>query len=218
VLEAESHRGDPTAERHGAVRLDKIPEYREYLDGLEADHGLPAGLLSGIMHTESAGQNDARSPKGARGAFQFMPDTAREYGIDPQDPIQAADGAARYLRNSLDRFGNIEEAVASYNAGPGRIAKTGVKGAPRETRDYVEKVLDFLIPAAEASEADMTSAPAADPDFDSMSPRNWRRWPGRSRKGPQHRPVPQPRHRPPDKGRPYRRPTITSSTRCPPRN
>jgi hypothetical protein len=148
----------------GGRRLDKVPEYTSYLGQLEADYELPKGLLGSIMRAESAGQNDARSPVGARGAFQFMPATAKEYGIDPLDPIQAADGAARYLRKSLDRFGNLPEAVASYNAGPGRISKTGVKGAPRETRNYVEKVLggilDFVIPAAEAAESEMRPGPS----------------------------------------------------------
>jgi hypothetical protein len=147
----------------GGRRLDKVPEYTSYLAQLESDYELPKGLLGSIMRAESAGQNDARSPVGARGAFQFMPATAKEYGIDPLDPIQAADGAARYLRKSLDKFGNLPEAVASYNAGPGRIAKTGVKGAPRETRSYVEKVLggilDFVIPAAEAAESEMPRQP-----------------------------------------------------------
>ena len=115
------------------------------------------------MKAESGGRIDAVSPVGARGPFQFMPATAREYEIDPLDPLQSADGAARYLRKSLDQFGNLPEAVASYNAGPGRIAKTGVKGAPRETRDYVGKVLDFLIPAAGAAEMEdpVLSAPSA---------------------------------------------------------
>lgn len=158
------------------MRLDKIPEFMHYLGGLEGDYKLPAGLLGAVMRVESAGQNDARSPVGARGAFQFMPATAREYNINPLDPIESADGAARYLRKSLDKFGNIEEAVASYNAGSGRIAKTGVKGAPRETRNYLSRVMDFLIPAAEASESEMRpvaakSVPAAaeDAEFASMS-------------------------------------------------
>jgi Transglycosylase SLT domain len=152
----------------GGRRLDKVPEYTSYLAQLESDYELPKGLLGSIMRAESAGQNDARSPKGARGAFQFMPATAREYGIDPLDPVQSADGAARYLRKSLDKFGNLPEAVASYNAGPGRISKTGVKGAPRETRSYVQKVLggilDFVIPAAEASESE-TRPVAAGPSI-----------------------------------------------------
>jgi hypothetical protein len=145
-----------TGDSQGRVysSLHDIPEYRSYLEGLETEHQLPKGLLPAIMMAESGGKIDAVSPVGARGPFQFMPATAHEYQIDPLDPIQAADGAARYLKKSLDRFGNLEEAVASYNAGPGRIAKTGVKGAPPETRDYVGKVLDFLIPAAEASERD----------------------------------------------------------------
>lgn len=143
--------------------LHEIPEYRSYLGELESQHRLPKGLLPAIMRAESGGRIDAVSPVGARGPFQFMPGTAKEYGIDPLDPLQSADGAARYLKKSLDQFGNLPEAVASYNAGPGRISKTGVKGAPRETRNYVEKVLsglmDFVIPGAEAAEMEAASEP-----------------------------------------------------------
>ena len=74
--------------------------------------------------------------------MQFMPATAQEMGVDPWDPASAIDGAARYLRNSLDRFGSVDLAVASYNAGPGAVARHGGIPPYPETQNYVRTVLD----------------------------------------------------------------------------
>lgn len=98
-------------------------------------------LLAAIAQTESGFKPDATSPAGAQGLMQFMPGTARELGVDPWDPASAIDGAARYLRTSLDRFGSTELAVASYNAGRGAVARYGGVPPYRETRNYVHKVL-----------------------------------------------------------------------------
>lgn len=99
-------------------------------------------LLAAIAQTESGFNPDATSPAGAQGLMQFMPGTARELGVDPWDPASAIDGAARYLRASLDRFGSTELAVASYNAGRGAVARFGGVPPYRETRAYVHKVLE----------------------------------------------------------------------------
>src|SRR2546427_11673432 len=66
------------------------------LDALEQQHGLPAGLLTEVVRGESNGDPTAQnSGSGTAGLFQFMPDTAREYGIDPYDPQQLAPAAAQ---------------------------------------------------------------------------------------------------------------------------
>ena len=99
-------------------------------------------LLAAIAQTESGFNPTATSPAGAQGLMQFMPGTAREMGVDPWDPASAIDGAARYLRTSLDRFGSTELAVASYNAGRGAVARFGGVPPYRETRAYVDKVIE----------------------------------------------------------------------------
>ena len=68
-------------------------------------YGIDPRILSSVCFTESRYRLDAISPKGARGLMQFMPDTARRYGLrDPHDPRAAIDAGARYLRDLLVRF------------------------------------------------------------------------------------------------------------------
>jgi len=136
-----------------------------HLAGLEARYRLPAGTLGAVMAVESGGNPDAVSPAGARGAFQFMPATAQRFGIDPLDPYQAADGAARYLRANLDQFGDrLDLALAGYNAGENRqsLREGRIPEIP-ETQAYVRKVMARL-PGGNAP------APAAGGLFDDLIP------------------------------------------------
>jgi soluble lytic murein transglycosylase-like protein len=74
-----------------------------------------------------------------------MPGTARDLGVDPLDPASNLAGGARYLRQQLDRFdGDIERALAAYNAGPGRVIRAGGIPPIPETRAYVRSVVDRL--------------------------------------------------------------------------
>jgi soluble lytic murein transglycosylase-like protein len=108
----------------------------------ELNHLSPA-LLEALVWQESRWRTEARSPKGAMGLAQLMPGTARDLGVDPRDPVANLAGGARYLRQQLDRFdGDVERALAAYNAGPGRVIRAG--GIPRiaETQSYVRSVVD----------------------------------------------------------------------------
>lgn len=112
----------------------KLPE-------LEKQHGLPSGLLQSVMMAESGGNPNAVSPKGAQGLFQFMPQTAKAYGINPLDPLQAAVGAARMYGDLSKQFsGDVPSMLAAYNWGSGNLTKKGMENAPKETRDYINKV------------------------------------------------------------------------------
>lgn len=106
-------------------------------------HGVSASLLSAVARAESGYDPTATSPAGAIGLMQIMPGTAKGLGIDPRDPAQAVDGAARLLRGYLDRYGSTELALAAYNAGPGAVARYGGVPPYAETQQYVKRVLDF---------------------------------------------------------------------------
>ncbi|WP_243174921.1 transglycosylase SLT domain-containing protein [Desulfofundulus sp. TPOSR] len=105
--------------------------------------GLDPELLKAVAAVESNFDPGAVSSKGALGLMQLMPETAESLGVsDPFDPAQNVRAGARYLRGLLDRFGNLELALAAYNAGPGTVERNG--GIPPETREYVRKVLNVL--------------------------------------------------------------------------
>ena len=92
-------------------------------------------------YVESRFQTDVVSSAGAVGMMQFMPSTAASMGVDPRDPASAIDGAARYLRTQIDRFGSIEMALASYNVGPGAMANAGGIQPGSQAERYVNAVL-----------------------------------------------------------------------------
>jgi hypothetical protein len=130
-------------------RVEAIPPWRAY-DGLidkAADrYGLDPALIRSVMQTESAFNPVAVSPAGAMGLMQLMPELAEEFGVeDPFDPEQNIMAGARYLRQLLRMHeGNVRLAVASYNAGPGAVARYGTIPPFAETREYVKRVTHLL--------------------------------------------------------------------------
>lgn len=117
------------------------PTPAQLADAAADKYGLPRKLVRSVMRVESGLQPDAVSPKGAIGLMQLMPETARELGANPQDPVQNVDAGARYLRELLEKYnGALWHALAAYNAGTGAVAK--YHGIPpyNQTIDYVNKV------------------------------------------------------------------------------
>src|ERR1043166_440039 len=106
-------------------------------------NGVDPLLLYSVMHQESSFKSRAISPKGARGLMQLMPGTAMRYGVtNIFDPRQNIEGGARYLRFLLDRFdGDVNLALAGYNAGEGAVEKYGWRIPPyAETQEYVRRI------------------------------------------------------------------------------
>lgn len=137
------------AEASEPARL-RLPRELDDVFGFAAqEYGVDVDVLRGIAYAESRFNPDiisgkVKSPAGAIGLMQFMPETAQEYGIDPTDPVQAIMGGAAYLRKSLDKFdGDYGRAVASYNWGPNRKAydsEDWASKAPQETQKYLMTV------------------------------------------------------------------------------
>ena len=112
-------------------------------------------LLQALIAAESGFNTTAVSPKGALGLMQLMPDTARRYGVDGDkktsiekklfDPKTNVRTGTRYLRDLIKMFpGELELAVASYNAGEGAIIKAGNKIPNyKETQAYVKTVMQL---------------------------------------------------------------------------
>ena len=109
-------------------------------------YNLSPDLLKAVANVESGFRPDVVSGAGAIGIMQLMPGTAKYLGVtDAFDPEQNIMGGAKYLREMLDRFdGNIEFALAAYNAGPGAVAKYGGIPPFSETQNYVPKVLSIF--------------------------------------------------------------------------
>jgi len=123
------------------VPVSGVP-YADLFNRAAATYGVDASLLSAIARQESGYRPGAVSPAGAQGLMQLMPATARGLGVtDSFDPAQAVDGAARLVRDLLDRFGRTDLALAAYNAGPGAVLRyDGIPPYP-ETQSYVRSVL-----------------------------------------------------------------------------
>lgn len=122
----------------------------------------PKELVKAVMQVESGGNQAAVSPKGARGMMQLMPPTAKELGVNPNNPKENIEGGSRYLQQNISRFGDTKLGVAAYNMGPNALAKAldksgadsweqllaadkrGKIDLPEETKNYVKKVMNLM--------------------------------------------------------------------------
>ena len=143
--------GAPTigaiAPKNPEKTIERVQNWRTVLnlDEKETRYGLPRGILTALIAQESGGRADATSGAGAAGLAQFMPKTAKEYGIDPMDPAASMEAAAKKLAGLLRRYnGDITLALAAYNWGEGNIARKGIEAAPRETREYAPRIMGYL--------------------------------------------------------------------------
>jgi soluble lytic murein transglycosylase-like protein len=120
---------------------------------IEKEYNLPKGLLHAVMHQESAGNLNAVSHAGAVGPFQFMRATAKDFDLiddgkdHRRDPKRSAVAAAQYYKKLIKMFdGNLNKAIASYNAGEGRVSRSGgeMSRLPKETQHYVKRVRGLM--------------------------------------------------------------------------
>lgn len=131
--------------RSGGSTLPATP-YDRFIEKVAADNGLDPALVKAVASVESGFDPGAVSPKGAKGVMQFMPATAKRYGVkDLHDPYESIRAGAEHLRDLLDEFdGDLSLALAAYNAGSGAVKRHGGVPAYRETQDYVRKVQERM--------------------------------------------------------------------------
>lgn len=133
--------------RDTAAPTRRAPFYLGY-DGLillnARANQVPPALVKAVIAAESRFDSEAVSRAGALGLMQLMPRTAAALGVDdPFRPGENVEGGTRYLRQMLDRYGDMTRALAAYNAGPDAVDRH--RGVPpyKETRDYVRRVLSY---------------------------------------------------------------------------
>ena len=128
----------------GKINVAQRTQLAPLVGMVAKEHGLDAALLHAVITVESGYNAHARSPKGAAGLMQLMPDTAERYAVkNVWDPRENLRGGARYLRDLIAMFGSdLPLALAAYNAGEAAVVQAGNKMPPyAETRSYVPKVL-----------------------------------------------------------------------------
>jgi soluble lytic murein transglycosylase-like protein len=151
--------GGPAAQPEAAVQVGQASatplthvsdsagpqQWRGHVAYLAAKYDVSPSLIEAMVWQESRWRSNARSPVGARGLAQLMPGTARQLGVNPDDPFANLEGGVRYLRQQLDAFdGDVEKALAAYNAGPGRVERAGGVPNIRETQNYVATIMARL--------------------------------------------------------------------------
>jgi soluble lytic murein transglycosylase-like protein len=135
----------PTTASATGTPVNPAVPFAAQINAAAARNGIDPSLLAGLIKAESNFQPDVGSGAGAQGLTELMPETAASVGVkDPHDPTESIEGGARVLREALDKFGgNVELALAAYNAGAGAVEQyNGIPPYP-ETQAYVPRVLGF---------------------------------------------------------------------------
>jgi len=150
-------RQQPSPNRAPSPQYSGMRRYAAEIEAVAAEFGLAPELLHAVIEVESSYDPRAVSPRGAAGLMQLMPATARGLGVvDRFDPRANLRGGARLLQSLLGAFdGNLQLALAAYNAGAGAVRRHGMRVPPyAETVEYVDAVLrrfERLRRAGEAS-------------------------------------------------------------------
>ena len=118
-------------------------QFQPAINAAATKYGIDPAWLGKLLYQENGFKPTGTSPAGAQGIAQFMPGTAKRYGVDVNDPNSSIDGAAHYLSDNLKLFGgNVGLATAAYNWGEGNVQKWMKQGGsvPNETQKYVSTI------------------------------------------------------------------------------
>ncbi len=136
----------PGGSSGGSTVMGNVTVPGQYVGTIEqaaANNGIPASLLAALLYHESRFEPTAVSSAGAEGIAQFMPATAAGMGIDPDDPTEAINGAAKLLGSYTSQFGSYSDALAAYDAGSSAVERYGGIPPYAETQAYVPAVLSL---------------------------------------------------------------------------
>lgn len=125
---------------------NRIQNYENIINQAATKHRVDSTLIKAVIASESAGKVNAKSPKNAKGLMQMIDSTASEMGVkDVWNPVENIDGGTKYLAKMLKEFQyDVKLALAAYNAGPGAVEKHSGVPPYKETKDYIEKVMNFI--------------------------------------------------------------------------
>jgi cell wall-associated NlpC family hydrolase len=117
--------------------------YAGTIEQAASSNGIPASLLAALLYHESRFEPNVVSSAGAEGIAQFMPSTAAGMGIDPTNPTQSIEGAAKLLGSYTRQFGSYADALAAYDTGSSAVERYGGIPPYAETQAYVPAVLSL---------------------------------------------------------------------------
>ncbi|MBQ6417292.1 MAG: lytic transglycosylase domain-containing protein [Synergistaceae bacterium] len=117
-------------------------ELKDVINECAEKYNIDSELIRAMIQVESGWTTNAVSNKGAQGLMQLMPRTAAMLGVeDPFDPVQNIEGGVRYISDLTDKYrGDIEKALAAYNAGPARVDSGNI---PEVSKRYVRNIMSI---------------------------------------------------------------------------
>ncbi len=130
----------------GGKSIKSPAELEDIISAAAKKYNISPKVIKAVIKAESSFNTNCVSSAGASGLMQLMPATARGLGVtDVFDPEQNINGGVKYLSYQLKRFdGNLELALAAYNAGPNAVEKYGGIPPYKETENYVKKIMGWI--------------------------------------------------------------------------